>query len=347
MGEAADEVRSVNDFDDRATGTGLHTHASGSENAEAEEGGVEAAQIRSEIEQTRAGMSETIDALQEKLDPARIAEQVKDQLREKATEAYDSAKSAVREATIGKAEKIMANVSDTVSDLTERTGTAVKDSSSSIVQYIRDNPVSFAFIGIGAGMLAFSGKRKNDYSYGSRRDYGAPNAYGGYRGDDWNTGESSISDRARQVASGVADKAREATDRASDAVSSATSSVREAASSAVDTTREQFSHVSEQARHGAQVATDQFRSTLHDSPLALGIAALAAGAIVGLSLPSTRIEGEYMGEARDRVVDKAKSMAHEAGEKVQRVTEEAGRTLKDAAEKEGLTVGETGSSANA
>jgi ElaB/YqjD/DUF883 family membrane-anchored ribosome-binding protein len=345
MGEAADEVRAVNDIDDRATGTRLGTHASGSENADAEEGGAEAAQIRSEIEQTRAGMSETIDALQEKLDPARIAEQVKDQLREKATEAYDSAKSAVREATIGKAEKIMANVSDTVSDLTERTGTAVKDSS--IVQFIRENPVSFAFIGIGAGMLAFSGKRKNDYSYGSRRDYGAPNAYAGYRGDDWNTGESSTSDQARGVASGVADKARDVAGRASDAVSSATSSVREAASSAVDTTREQFSNVSEQARHGAQVATDQFRSTLQDSPLALGIAALAAGAIVGLSLPSTRIEGEYMGEARDRVVDRAKSMAHDATEKVQRVTEEAGRTLKDAAQKEGLPVGEAGSSASA
>jgi ElaB/YqjD/DUF883 family membrane-anchored ribosome-binding protein len=115
----------------------------------------------------------------------------------------------------------------------------------------------------------------------------------------------------------------------------------------VDTTREQFSNVSEQARHGAQVATDQFRSTLQDSPLALGIAALAAGAIVGLSLPSTRIEGEYMGEARDRVVDRAKSMAHDATEKVQRVTEEAGRTLKETAQKEGLTVGEAGSSASA
>jgi len=321
--------------------------ASGSANAAVEDGGAEAAQIRSEIEQTRAGMSETIDALQEKLDPARIAEQVKDQLREKATEAYDSAKSAVKEATIGKAEKIMANVSDTVSDLTERTGTAVRDSGSSLVQYIRDNPVSFAFIGIGAGMLAFSNRRRNEYSYGSRRDYGAPNAYGGYGSGDWNTGESSISDRARESAGGVADKARGVADRASGAVTAATSSVREAASSAVDTTREQFNQVSEQARHGAQVASEQFRTTLQESPLALGIAALAAGAIVGLSLPSTRVEGEYMGEARDRVVDRAKSMAHEAGEKVQRVTQEAGRTLKDAAQKEGLPVGETGSSATA
>lgn len=50
-------------------------------------------------------MSQTIDALQEKLDPARIAEQVKEQIRERATEAYDSAKESIRDATIGRAER--------------------------------------------------------------------------------------------------------------------------------------------------------------------------------------------------------------------------------------------------
>jgi hypothetical protein len=67
---------------------------------------------------------------------------------------------------------------------------------------------------------------------------------------------------------------------------------------------------------------------------------LAAGAIVGLSLPTTRVENEYLGEARDRLVGQAKSAAHEAAEKVQRVTSEAGRTLKDAAQKEGLVTGQ-------
>ncbi len=60
--------------------------------APGEEAGSE--QIRTEIEQTRAEMSETIDALQDKLDPVRLREQAKEQ-----------AKQNVRQATVGRAKE--------------------------------------------------------------------------------------------------------------------------------------------------------------------------------------------------------------------------------------------------
>ncbi len=351
MGEATDKVRSVNEFDHEMAAPLAGTSTAADSSEDAADGGPEAAQIRSGIEQTRADLSDTIEALQEKLDPTRIAEQVKGQIREKATEAYDTAKDAVKEATLGRAEKIMSNVSDTVTNATERAGTAMKDTGSSVVQYIRDNPVPFAFIGLGAGMLAWSTRRKEQPRYYSSRDF-QTGAYGRSERSDWDTGEPSFTDRARNVASGVADKAREtagnvadsarsAADRATAAVSSAATSVRDVASSAADTTRQQLSQVSDQARQGARVASDRFKNTLQENPMALGVAALAAGAIVGLTLPTTRVENEYMGETRDRLVDQAKSIAHDAAEKVQRVTGEAGRTLKDAAQKEGLMVGES------
>jgi ElaB/YqjD/DUF883 family membrane-anchored ribosome-binding protein len=304
MGEATDEVRFVDEFEAPVVEPSSGTPVTSTSQA-ANEGGQQAAEIRSGIEQTRADLSDTIDALQEKLDPARIAEQVKGQIREKATEAYDTAKDAVKEATIGKAEKIMSNVSETVTNATERAGTAVRDTSSSVVDYIRENPVPFVLIGIGAGMLAMSGRGKERSRYDWSRN-AEGDAYG-----------------------------------RSGTVSSAATSVRDAAASAADTTREQLNYVSDQARQGARVASDRFKTTLQDNPLALGVAVLAAGAIVGLTLPATRVENEYMGEARDRLMGQAKSVAHEAAEKVQRVTGEAGRTLKDAAQKEGLMVGET------
>ena len=75
-----------------------------------------------------------------------------------------------------------------------------------------------------------------------------------------------------------------------------------------------------------------------DRPGSLSLlAALAAGAIFGLTLPTTRVEAEYMGEARDRLADQAKSLVQETAGKVQRATEEAGRSFKEAAQKEGLT----------
>lgn len=267
-----------------------------------------ATEIRSGIEQTRSNLGATIDALQDKLDPTRIAEQVKDQIREKATEAFDSAKTAVKEATIGKAGEIMSNVSDAVTDMTGRAGTAMSNTGSSVVHYIRDNPIPFAFVGIGLGLLAMKKRRTEPSSHQSD-----------------SRPDPSLANSVRKAASGVVD--------------SAATSVRDAASSAADTTRQQFHHVSDRARQGARMASDRLKGTLQDNPMALGMAALAAGALVGLTLPSTRVEGEYMGEARDRLVGQAKSVAQDVVGKIQSVTKEAGQTVKSAAQKEGLVAG--------
>ncbi len=313
MGEAADEVRALRNPGEQTTGA---SRVSAEESSESSQ---EAAQIRSGIEQTRADLSQTIDALQEKLDPTRIAEQVKDQLKEKAAEAFDTAKHSVKEATIGRAEKIVSSVSEAVTDATGRAGTTVRDTSSTVVQFIRDNPIPFALLGVGVGMLALNKQKSAGPSYGLS--------------DTGSNGPSrpQLTDRARDLAG-----------RATNVVSSAASSVRDAAGSAADTTRQQFTDLSDQATQKARAASGQFKNTLQENPMALGLAALTAGAVVGLTLPSTRIESEYMGETRDRLVDQARSVAHDAVDKVQRVTEEAGRTLKDAAQKEGLMVNQEG-----
>lgn len=317
------------------------------------EGGDEAAQIRSGIENTRADLSETINALQDKLDPSHIAEQVKEQIRGKATEAFDSAKQTVKEATIGRAEKIVASVSDSVSSvISGPTGTAVKERSSSIVQYIRENPIPLALVGIGIGMLTMSNRKKGSYSYSSGIQ---PSRYDRSEVIDLQTGQPSFTDRAKDAFSGVAettrgaagsvaDKARQAAGQATGAVSSAASTVKGAAGTAVDTTRRQWNDVSDQARQGVSAAGEQLKSTLQNNPMALGIAAIAAGALLGLTLPSTNLEREYMGDARDHLMDQAKSAAQEAAKKVQHVAEEAGQSLKDVAQKEGL-MGEEKSSA--
>src|SRR5690349_17637248 len=56
--------------------------------------------LRVEIEQTRAEMSGTIDAIQERLQPSTLIEQAKETAREAASTAVEDAKEAVREATI-------------------------------------------------------------------------------------------------------------------------------------------------------------------------------------------------------------------------------------------------------
>lgn len=76
----------------------------------------------------------------------------------------------------------MENVTDKVSDVTNRAGAAVSDTGSWIVQLVRDNPVAFALIGAGLGALAINlrkrpqppyrpGYRDSQRHY-SERDYG-------------------------------------------------------------------------------------------------------------------------------------------------------------------------------
>lgn len=64
-----------------------------------------------------------------------------------------------------------------------------------------------------------------------------------------------------------------------------------------------------------------FQRLVHDNPLAVGAAAVAVGAAVGLALPSTRIEHEYMGEASEKIVDKAQQVARDAMDKVKSATQ--------------------------
>jgi hypothetical protein len=68
----------------------------------------------------------------------------------------------------------------------------------------------------------------------------------------------------------------------------------------------------ERARRVANQARWRWDTMLHDNPMALGIAALAAGAVVGAALPRTEVENEYMGETRDNLVESARTMATES-----------------------------------
>src|SRR5918997_1770237 len=115
--------------------------------------------LRAEIEDTRADMSQTINEIQERLSPEYLMGQVKE---------------TVREATIGKVERVMDRVGETISGVTEpalevagRAGTAIKDAGSSVADSVWRNPIPVALIGLGVGMLVMRNFRGSSSSYGS------------------------------------------------------------------------------------------------------------------------------------------------------------------------------------
>jgi hypothetical protein len=86
--------------------------------------------------------------------------------------------------------------------------------------------------------------------------------------------------------------------------------------------RASVSKTSEQKR-GTAMSPKDLQSAVEDNPLAIGLAALAAGAAVGLMLPVTNVENQYLGETRDSMVSSAKEMAGQAAERVQDVVKQS------------------------
>ncbi len=87
------------------------------------------------------------------------------------------------------------------------------------------------------------------------------------------------------------------------------------------------------ARTGVLRAERGFEAQLQENPLAVGAVALAIGAAVGLALPHTRQEDEWMGKTKDRLFERAEGAAHEAISKVEEVagdlTDKLGAQGKD------------------
>jgi len=146
----------------------------------ADEGSDETEQIRVEIEETRAEMSGTVDAIQEKLNPATLADQAKEAVREVAEhaaeqarehakeavrEATEHAKDAVREATVGRAEHMVSSAGQTAKGVRE-----------TVLETIKANPVPAALAGLSLGWL-FMNRSSGSSSY-QYRGSGAAYPYG-------------------------------------------------------------------------------------------------------------------------------------------------------------------------
>ena len=128
------------------------------------------AEIRADIEQTRDHMSETINAITERLSPDNIKEQVveqvqelRDHVKEQVVEQVYEFRDNVREATIGRAEDMVRQAGDTVSDARY-----------TIMETIKQNPIPAALTGLGLGWLWMNRRSapSRPQSQYSQRNYG-------------------------------------------------------------------------------------------------------------------------------------------------------------------------------
>ena len=297
MGEAADKMK-TGDWDDRLTSTREDDVYVASETSDFEE---DPEQLRAEIEDTRAEMSQTINEIQERLSPEHLMGQVKE---------------TVREATVGKVERAMQRAGETISDMAEpaveamgRAGSAIAETGRSVGNSIWRNPIPVALIGLGVGMLVMRSRSGNGGSYGTRHTSPGRRQY--FRGDEMPYGEGMGTRMNTQMDT-----------RTSRHVGTGTGSgmidqVKETASDLANRSTTALSDLSTKAKDSASTFGRRCGELFRDNPLAMGAVAVAAGTAVGLALPSTRFENEYIGETSERLVDKAQEVAREAIDKVQ------------------------------
>jgi ElaB/YqjD/DUF883 family membrane-anchored ribosome-binding protein len=255
------------------------------------------AEIKERIEETKSQMGETIDAIQDKLSLQNISEQVSEQVNN----AVETAKDALYDATVGKARTIMKDIGEDITN-----STAFKT--------VKNNPLPFILIGVGAGMLAYQGmsqKPRTDmrrYRTGRRLEAGES-----YRESESGSLSNSVTDTVSKAATGAYDKVAGA--------------VSTAYSGAGDVVHNAYDRVGELGH----TARETYDSYIEDNPLALGAVALAMGAAVGMAIPSTSYEGELFGSARQKLMDQAGDTATALIDRTKEVVTEAGQSIADQA----------------
>jgi hypothetical protein len=163
---------------------------------------------------------------------------------------------------------------------------------SRVVQQVQANPVPGAMLGIGiAGLawLAFGSRDNRLLSPQGRRFVPG-------MGSDSDTDVEGAVDRAQQLTSRTGEYARE---------------------------------VGWKAQQTTRRAQTQLQRALNENPLFIGAAALAAGAMIGMAIPETERENEWMGETRDNVVEEAQQVARHAASRVQDAATDAAKRVQN------------------
>jgi phage tail protein X len=186
--------------------------------------GQEPSQIREEIEETRAEMGDTVDALAYKTD----------------------VKTRVKESISDKRERLIGQVQGTTHKVGESTpdGQQVKEGARQVVGVAQENPLGLALGGLAAGFLAgmmLPSTRIEDEKVGPIADQVKETAA--------ETGQEAL-ERGREVASQVAEQA----------VEGAKEIGQEAAQTAKDAGQEQAEELKDSAKEGAQEVKEQARA---------------------------------------------------------------------------------------
>lgn len=207
----------------------------------------------------------------------------------------------------------------------------IKDSlkGNGLGEVIQANSVPLTLIGIGIAWLVASNTGLADRVVNDQRVQAARRRIGELAGDVRIGGSSSEGYSGQILGPDGEPLARTDADRGDGWVHQAAGAAR----GAISTVRDAGSAVLGRAGAAGDLAGDlanrassQVTEKLSTDPWLIGVAGLVAGALLAAVLPPTRLEQDYIGEARDGLWNKANELGHEAAERVRELADSANRT---------------------
>jgi hypothetical protein len=195
---------------------------------------------------------------------------------------------------------------------------------SGVGEVIQANRVPLTLIGIGVAWLVASNTGLADRVVNDERIQAARRRIGEFAGDI-GIGSSSEGSGARELGPDGQPLNRTDSGRGDGWVHQAAGAAR----GAISTVRDAGSAVLDRAGSAGDLASrasGQVTEKLSIDPWLIGVSGLVAGAIFAAILPPTRVEEDYVGEARDGLLNKANELGHEAAERVRELADSATRT---------------------
>jgi len=192
-------------------------------------------------------------------------------------------------------------------------------------EVIQANKVPLTLIGIGIAWLVASNTGLADRVANDERVQAARRRIGEFAGDIGIGGGSSDGAGGQILGPDGERLARSDSSRGDGWVHQAAGAAR----GAISTVRDAGSAVLDRAGAATDLASrasTQVTEKLSTDPWLIGVAGLVAGALLAAILPPTRIEQDYIGEARDGLLNKANELGHEAAERVRELADSATRT---------------------
>ena len=177
---------------------------------------------------------------------------------------------------------------------------------------VKQNPIPVALVGVCLAWLMTSSRSANAPT--SSRTSGMLRRATDATSSAWTSARDQARSTGRTL-SDAAQTARERFDQARQSVSGTAQSARQTVSDTVHSARDALSHGADVAQRQVDRARGGYDWMMREQPLALGAIGVAVGALLASAAPRTRVENEWMGEASDRLTERAKEAGREQFER--------------------------------